>query len=80
MAKKGKQEMLFPEKDSVLAQACDKLIDARDEVERAKTDHANRVHEFIAEMRKVDKTSVKHNGRIFSISDREPKTVVTIKE
>lgn len=80
MAKKGRQEMLFAEKDSAIAKACDALLDARDAAEAGKTALEAAQVVVIEELRTLERVTIKHNGRVFSIRESSPKTTVAIKE
>ena len=80
MGKRYKQSDAFPEANSTLGKACDEYEAAKDGVEDAKKRLEHRMQAVIVAMRTVNKFSVKHQGKIFSVKTTEAKTRITIRE
>lgn len=74
------QQMLFAEKDSPLAVACDKFLECRDGLEAAKQALETGKANLVLELEKARRTSVKHGGRVFSMRQTDPKVSITVKE
>lgn len=77
---KDKQQVMFTEADTPLAKACDELIDARDEKEKASESYEVAQSKVVELMQAQARKTLKHRGRLFSLRETDPKVSVAIKE